>query len=574
MYEQSLIGTSRWAPQIICFERERELNVKKILAHSRKVVHRSCEAPSFSDLFDEIREVSASLLDTERVLEMLNAISKISVKSFSQTADGLQKISCEELAWQESISSFCGRLHNIFKEYEDVTSPLFSAIGNISQGIRKLTSWATNLVDNNNLMTEKKRSSSVKSGLAMLFCVPSTSTVDLSVPRYHRQSWVAEEFVNSLKQLQDTGKEIIKRGCTGQEYGCAPGEDFPNKDQIAAVSSFCIRFLILARIEYYIGCSMVKASHAADMWEDAIHRFIDDFLSFKETQKSKMISNSSIYQHKEKGEVGNGDEEDLEELSIHFPHHVGALEDMGSTNTPVAHEDALMIHSLPETASTCEREQALISEEGAVSAVVGFQMRKIFVHPQITQQDVERGWMKNCSIEANENSSIRQEFCRRLQHSMFQYLLSSGKSLRWGITNINDSCALGSSTRGYSLLALHSTVLSTGVDTNNASDEPYRWIKHLAKMHLNMERPIDKDMLYLLESRCNDNWNPVNFQYDDSDPAEVAKAADIVKKILCRCADVLTEYPGNEIVIAIHQISAKIFALSSPHSISQNACKL
>jgi hypothetical protein len=71
---------------------------------------------------------------------------------------------------------------------------------------------------------------------------------------------------------------------------------------------------------------------------------------------------------------------------------------------------------------------------------------------------------------------------------------------------------------------------------------------------------IDRDLLLLLDPSAEGPWHPRDFNAD-AHPEEVMLAAEPLRKLFDRATEVLQVYPGNELLVQVCQVAAKISAL-------------
>lgn len=599
--ELSMTGASRISAQMLALARYHVDNATKIQGLTKKIIYRPDEIPLFTDLYEELREANDSLLNSDRVLEMLSLTatlaSKMSEVNWSKNADvsrakeymtELSALSREELSWQESLSGFLGRISNVYGEYEDVLSPIVSAIGNISQGMRTVMSCSVSWSEECCLMQSREGSGGVGRCAAHILKVPSLSHLRLNVESDNAVEEFVHEISSTVERLEKYSQPLIERGCSKLISAQEADNSIPFNSHISTHTSTCIRFLALSRIEYLLGCQVAEPTSLDAVCAEHINHFVETYISNSEARKIRAMRKLSLYQYKEeKSEqssseatfTSNDELEELADLQMHFPDHLGTFADIVLKGDQDLNEKP--VHKMDDTPPTnsttnastmnedIETEGKLIEEDGTISTLISFHMRKVFVHCYLERQHSGANWIKNTQIIHSGQSSLKSIFNdlrTSLQMSMFENLLMSGKMLQWGVGHVNDK-VMETETRGFSLLVLHalSAECSRGVGENlskasniiEQSKLSYGWVDKLASVFESVQRPVDRDLLLLLESKCISSWNPLNFQID-ANPVEITKASSPLRKILQSTMNILAMFPGNEILVVICQICARI----------------
>jgi hypothetical protein len=144
---------------------------------STRAVQRPALAPSFEELFSELRGACDGLANMDRILDLVTrtmeafSVLQVACRQWREMSVGMKATSgskgmreelaasekvkasaaaafdtltvCarEELGWQGSIAAFTERCGLYFSAYEDVTSPTLAAMQNLSSGMRLVVGW-------------------------------------------------------------------------------------------------------------------------------------------------------------------------------------------------------------------------------------------------------------------------------------------------------------------------------------------------------------------------------------------------------------------------------------------------
>ena len=573
--ELTLTGSSRSTPHMLSLERQHGTISEKIQSFTKKAIYRPPEIPPFTDLYDEILEITSNLLDAERVLDTMSAITRLvklvestkwvdkwSVDEAKEAVTRLSTLSLEELSWQQSISEFMSRLQTVYEEYEDVTSPIISAISNITQGVRTLMSRSFSHCKDSVVLQSHCGTAGIVDCTRKIFKVPNMSNFSLKLDSKFDSRSLVENIVSSIDDLELYVEPLVKRSL------CTLRSTLRGDEKIHAIQIYtCIRLLKLSRLEFILAFDVVEGGLVNSLFEKYFSRFVKAHQRHVDSKREESLCKQSLYQHKAGDEIqstamaSNDEHEELQDYFRHFPNHLSAFDDLMRKEIHEASASNFVpagidVDSSAGTGECNDLEGSLITEDNVLSRLVSSHARIVFVHKH------KMLWYSGHFVHGD--NVFRQPTLSLLRNSlqmtMHENLIMSGKMIQGGLHRLNDE----KGTRGFSLLILQALFTENGKagftrlsTTENSPDVTHCWIKDLADSFIRNKRPIDRDMLLLLECKYVADWNPLNFHIDPN-PSALTKCHDLLRKILQNTMDILLRFPGNEILVLICQVCARI----------------
>ena len=126
-----------------------------------------------------------------------------------------------------------------------------------------------------------------------------------------------------------------------------------------------------------------------------------------------------------------------------------------------------------------------------------------------------------------------------------------------------DGWARGASMHALSLMAQRCIGTSSLPSTITTSGDTSSWLGPVVTSRINAG--ADRDLIYLLDHQAVGAWNPTDFQLDPN-VEEVRKAEIPLATMFQRSAQLLARFPGNEILLHVCKIAAKVsgFHLTTP----------
>ena len=100
-------------------------------AQKKKVVERTQSAPSFNELFREMKSFLVTVADMATVIDML--------KSATERGDNVTNFVARTRNWQQTAAAYCRRLGTNFAAFEDITVGIVDSVRMIQDGLFDLT---------------------------------------------------------------------------------------------------------------------------------------------------------------------------------------------------------------------------------------------------------------------------------------------------------------------------------------------------------------------------------------------------------------------------------------------------
>ena len=574
---------------------------KKVAKWREQAIERPADATPFMDLFIELREACDSLVNTNRLLKMLASCSAahgviLDAKSgvdFStdhvlKALEELRQLSLEEFAWQGTVDAFVNRLQVTFASYEDVTSPIVSAMHNISHGLRLIISYSNFVAEE--MVANKSgpaAESSVENSLHTLFAFPSCVDITLS----DEKDRVGNQLDSALNRMTACANILV---CRSNRVS----EQIHSSNTLVAECT--AKLMMLSRMDYYLASQLLSPVQAYSGYSDAMARYAEEYHASDVARRDREARKNSLYQYKDtkeaesvEGKGGNTDvtfesneeKEEYESLIANFPNHLSAFEDI-TTGDIVATEVPQ-----PESTSVDGASAGDIIDEEMIGALVGFHARLVILHLPTELRRSRLLWMhsprqSNAAIvldkgkkgkkqvviaddirqateRFNNGLSSRLDLATDLHKQMFSYEIVASKMFESALkqTILPDT---DNHLRGFSLMTIYRVAQECNASSTATLSES-SWIASQALNFSAVGKEIDRDLLYLMDSQRGTPWNPLNF-HSDPNSSQTILAAPYVRKMLKRAVDLLVMFPGNELLLNVCKISARIsqFSISEP----------
>ena len=162
-----------------------------------RAVRRPSSAPSFSDLFHELRDVCEHIISIDAVSSVVQLLSDDRILSMSET----EGVIAGERLLQSNICAIIGRLNSEYYLYEDIVSPICSALHGLSMGLRLALGSVVSSEDEIKRPQSSEDYTSIDSSWACLLAFPLTVNFDM---RGHRA------FIASVKSSVQKEQIAVK----------------------------------------------------------------------------------------------------------------------------------------------------------------------------------------------------------------------------------------------------------------------------------------------------------------------------------------------------------------------------
>lgn len=216
--------------------------------------------------------------------------------------------------------------------------------------------------------------------------------------------------------------------------------------------------------------------------------------------------------------------------------------------------------------------------------LVGYHCRMVFLHTMHQLAAVGLLWIgRSTSQRLHQGAHVGQR--EALDSALTSCSLMSAKGLEWGLRRLL-APGMEGQLRGSSLNALSFMAEKCNTSSSSSASSSVSWLERLSGTEglLNASKNrkkgknrrgkadlgdtavigvvsgIDRDLLLLLDPSAEGLWHPKNFNADP-DPAEVMLAAEPLRKLFDRATEVLQLYPGNELLVQVCKVAARISEL-------------
>lgn len=616
-----------------------------------RAVQRPVDAPSFDELFSELRGACVGLADMDRILALiartlesfatlqhschLCLTNRSATKDQIAIVEGLKATAAasfdelsicarEEIGWQGSVAAFTERCCVYYTAYEDVTSPVLAAMQNLSTGMRMVVGWCFSQAEDLLLALAHgfsqypvKRSQMLieSSTGAESGSYTATSTLgkgwrgvmryphslDISLVRSKGGDQVSAEAISQVHHsLQCSGllsarafKNISDlRAAQDQGQGNANKSvrnPLPSPTMVEKVCPQAALLLSLARLDYLVGGGSATCSSASGLFRQVLERFVHAYLKAEDDRKQREAIKAALYQNKTQEKVFESDDvkEELLALRQHFPDHLSEFRDITDSASGADGQTVAQLRMEDDEDEIIQEEKVQEEEEVTLSVdphtaalLIGYHSRMVYLHTM--QQLTEMGiiWVTG-SIRTLGGVRVGQR--EALDAALTSCSLMSAKGLDWGLRRLLaptlEGEMRGGAMNALAFMAERCDSLSTSVRVAAASS---CWISRLTGLEAIIQPKkrrgkrgqkkgsltpqqeavsnIDRDLLLLLDPSAEGPWHPRDFNAD-AHPEEVMLAANPLRKLFDRATEVLQEFPGNELLVQVCQVAAKISAL-------------
>ena len=539
--------------------------------------------------------------------------------------DSLTVCAREELGWQGSVSSFTDRCSAQFSAYEDVTSPILAAMHNLSSGMRLTVGWCYGKAEDLILALKQSQSSRKPSSLIHktagmysasgalsrgwrdVLVYPHSSSIKLSGSSGNSVSTEALSQIHSLLQYSDLLAARAFKSIS--DIRAAQGESsLKNKTKIAPnpllIDKICPQatlLLSLAKLDYLIGGGTAECVTAKDLFRQVLERFVHAYLKAEDDRKKQAALKAALYQNKADEKIFESDDakEELIALRLHFPDHLSEFRDItdqakgpdGELYSQLRDDDDEGEERKDKESEDKEKEDEAEENELSLSVdpqtaalLVGYHYRMVFLHN--TQQLTTCGILwSNSAQRPTTNVHISQR--EALDLSLTSCSLMTAKGLEWGLRRLL-APSLEGELRGGALNAISFMAEKCNSSSWTAAQQSTTgcasWLERLSGIVTEKETKkgkrkgrgkgkksvetaamsavsaIDRDLLLLLDSSAEGPWHPKDFNADPH-PEEVMLAAEPLRKLFDRATEVLQQFPGNELLVQVCRVAARISEL-------------
>jgi MoxR-like ATPase len=437
---------------------------------------------------------------------------------------------------------------------------------------------------------------------------PHSSSISLTTANGDHVSAEAISHVNSLLQCSDllaarAFKNITDmRAAQGDVSTRVRSKVAPNPLLVDKICPQATLLLSLARLDYLIGGGTAACSSAQALFRQVLDRFVHAYLKAEDDRKKQAALKAALYQNKADEKVFESDDakEELVALRLHFPDHLSEFRDV----TDLAKgPDGATVAQLRERDEDDEGEEnkddegddekeeegselSLSVDPQTAALLIGYHFRMVFLHTAQHLASSGHLWVSNAQ-QLHLKVHVGQR--EALDNALTSCSLMTAKGLEWGLRRLLSPGAEGD-LRGGAMNALsfmaNKCNSSAWRATDSSSAACASWLERLSGVSSADEgkgkgkgkkrKPrrknatesaamvavsvIDRDLLLLLDASAEGPWHPKDFNADPH-PEEVMLAAEPLRKLFDRATQVLQLFPGNELLVQVCKVAARISEL-------------
>lgn len=503
-----------------------ELLASKQNSLKKVLVERPSHAREFSSLFIDLQEF---LDTTEKYLDLAKFIKKLVNEITSELSERdiltsiflLEEKIQEESVLQSILSGVFDALSKNYLEYEDILSPVFSAIQNISWGFRSMLLSAQSTVDS----IRRPHIKILNNVTNDIFSIISFSSI---VPR------TVELFdLNLSRMLENIGNK---------------------KTLVSESSSINLSLLSLVFVETLSALNILNPFKSFSFLRLTIESMIQNHIQLEKEEAHKLIE-STKYFVQESNYVSNEEKEENESLSRLFPDH---LEKLVSEAYQSKSEDERFESSYIQNFSvtTCETESTTSFRITTTRSLVSIMFRMVFIHNQSVSPQLWHhiDYFKEKKQQSNKllyEAIIDKQFlCTEKLLQPIGFLFDSALDAENGVDFFSSNIAF---------------ISSLGDRYSKHFDDKEN--KRIALARLN-EIKVDNDLLFMLDNDFDSPWRVSSFHLDPA-PKDIVKSSTILLGIVQKTLHILDEFPENEILQDICKVARYVANLKLSTSLGK-----
>lgn len=389
---------------------------KRVEAYMEQHVERPSSAAPFEELFYELQSSVRGLLHRETISALLSS---------DHDARAIQ----QEQSLQSTIAICVRRLSVEFPEYEDICTPIISALWQISTGLR-LT------------MTSSPQDDT----LALhVFCYPHNTDLDFN----------GAIDKGAMRSMQHVTMAVDALFAKLQKNSADP---------ILDIVPGAVHLLMLSKLDYYLSLNILDPATTNVIYDMIFDKISAEYLRHQEVLKQRAAEKAEMYSYKE-DIISSEELEEEKALKLHFPNHLVAF------NSLLSDGDSAL-ENQPEELNTVNEEENLFLDDFVIGSYISYHSKKVFIHSQARNQ---HAWQPQ-SYFSKARADI--ESCSSRSLSNASVLL--GKLLQRAVSNEVVS-QLESSSKGYAMMC---------ISYMTRANEEKSWLKHVHGSDVSIDRDL------------------------------------------------------------------------------------
>eukprot|EP01041_Mallomonas_annulata_P000547 gene547-1048_t len=532
-----------------------------------KAVYRPTTSIPFPEVFYEIRSAVDGLAVENRLCTLINNVStcykdilNLSYSSLllpvvhnkekiHKLFEQMKIYAQEEISWQSSCHSFINRTQDSLIEFEDVISPIFAALENISYGLRLAVGLCYS-----------------KSEEIVLQC--QTNSHNHNYSYNHTNASNTNTNTNHVSDVAQIRNLITSRSILILKNNPNPSLDSYQINKCAStledISPHVLLLQVLSRIDSAVGGGTLIPSETISLFHHVLYEFTSSYSKNEEKRKKLAAEKAASFKYKAKEIHFESDETKEEEAALrgHFPDHLKQFADITGVNDMVLGDgkQGNITSSTSTTAATNGMDGSEDSDGDimswlvnldvcTVASLVGFHSRMIYIYSSEYMRQQGFIWTRHHTISSSvlkgdQFINIEKRRIALLENSNAYSMLSmrTFSSSLHGLMNPD----IISTSHGSSLLALSSMIGVCNNETGSISS--------------GYQIPTS-----IINSESSTSYQAIDF-HTQPNQNEIVLIAKPLQKIFERSSELLILYPGNEILVQLCKISARIaeFHLTTP----------
>jgi len=580
-----------------------------------KSIERPVDCPPFETLFLEMYEFARTLGGADRILGLVETCEAacagvhqylerdkrepdtsvaVPVLDLASVLETLGRAHQQVLNWQDSSAAFRTRLEKQFVFYEDVVSPYVSAVENISTGLTMSASQECCTARDALVVKSPQGAAGMARAWRIIGCYPRCAS--LSIQEHQQQQHnqqrpnpivdgvigdtrvitVRDRAVQSIYDLlhfsshlaSKTADEVQKlNNGTSSLSSLSPSTGVPAPNAVETVAPSVLLLLALAHVEFMVAGDIVSSVDVADPFRELLSKFIEHQLRMEHVRRQKAAEEAALFKYKPQENKFLSDDaaEDEARLKRNFPDHLSEfkeiLNSMGGLELGGGEDTAAEEGTSAGAVSDTEPE-VMSFDDACCIGVVSAHARMQLVYGSRTHAAAGTLW-RRVAHERGHFAGTADAQRNAADERLTTISVVASRALSLSLRDLVDP-ALEAATIGGAVHALGSMAIrclpSSDVSASwtDLGDET-SWLAALGGAG------VDRDLLYLMDHRARGEWNPLDF-HQDPHPEEVRRAHAPLVALTDRIEQLLIRFPGNEILVLIFKLSARIttFHLATP----------
>jgi MoxR-like ATPase len=542
-------------------------------------IERPASAAPFVELYFEVKSSLDGVLAVDRVCHLLDSLVQ------PASAGDAKVVLREELAWQANALTVVQRMEQNYAPFEDIVSTVTAAVAHMSSGLRVVAVTVESGVSANHrhgagvLVPEDPAANA----FTAVVQYPYSINVSLQAAEPKSLEHSVSQPVSLLLGGVTAAVNRVVEALTAAKQDTSDGRSrTPDPSAVTTLTPHIVLLHALSRIEYLVGGGVTDLAAMYSVLQNTLDKFVEAYLKELDERRRKAAAKEALFRNRERVFESDDVKEEEAAYKEHFPDHLAAFKslNLNGDNTAVLPSKAMGDDDEDEEGDTpvlaqTDEENAeddhMMFDANTTSEVVSHHMRIVF--SQLVQMAAEKhiifdygraSELSGSSVGAGSQLVARKQ---RLQQALNHSTIVTSKALDWAVRGAI-APNLDAQLRGAAIMNLALTARRCAAQ-DMLSNAPAAAMKKSSKRNKAADNAQpDRDLLLLLHDDSDDTaaeWKPKDF-HKDPNPAEAIKATEILQNIFDRSSELLIQFPGNELLVQVCKVAAKIseFHLTTP----------